>query len=159
MTFRITRWSDPSLLSELEGLLAEAQEAGVHWMERFAPEWQRRPFLDQGEGLFLAMRGDVPAAMAVISKDGLAPDPDTGRLRYIFVSTATRRQGMAEALVRAALEVADQRWRRVTLHTDNPVAAALYLRHGFTLIDGTARTTHERLNPTKQETAPQGAAL
>ncbi|MEO6015447.1 MAG: GNAT family N-acetyltransferase [Devosia sp.] len=154
MNIQLVRWPHATLPVELGALLAESEEAGVEWMARFAQQWQDRPFLDAGEGLFLAMLEDVPVAMAVISRDGMADDPDAGRLRYIFVSPAVRRQGIAEALVTAALVASDQRWQRVTLHTDNPNAAALYLRHGFRESHEAARTTHVRLNPRQKKTAP-----
>jgi ribosomal protein S18 acetylase RimI-like enzyme len=154
MSIRIVRWTEAALPPALSSLLAEAEVAGVEWLGHFVPEWQRRAFLEPGEGLFLALRGEVPVAMAVISKDGLVEDPDAGRLRYIFVSPEARRQGLAEAMVRLALERGDKRWRRVTLHTDNPVAAALYRRHGFSESTETARTTHVRLTAVQNKTAP-----
>lgn len=141
----IVRWDRPELPEGLAGLIAEAEAQGSAWIATFAEEWRRRPFLDAGEALFVALRDGRPVAMAVVSKDGLIADPDTGRLRYIFVSAAARRQGLAEALVRACLAVADTRWRRLTLHTDNPVAAALYGRYGFVAVEGGGRVTHERV--------------
>lgn len=149
MSTRIVRWTETALPPALTELLAEAAAAGVEWLQHFLPEWERRAFLDEGEGLFLALRDDVPVAMAVISRDGLADDADTGRLRYIFVSAAARRQGLAEAMVRLALERGDGRWRRLTLHTDNPVAAALYRRYGFVETSESPRSTHERVTPRK----------
>ena len=154
MSFTVARWPDPELPGELTPLLAEARDAGVEWMSSFTPEWMERAFLDPGEGLFLARRGSRLLAMAVVSRDGLVGDPDTGRLRYIFVSAAARREGIADALVRACIATADTRWRRLTLHTDNPAAAALYLRHGFIATGEVPRITHQRFNLAPTKTAP-----
>lgn len=151
MSFRVIRWSEATLPAELATLLVEADAAGVEWLSSFTPEWDRRPFLEIGEGLFLAFVGAVPVSMAVISKDGLVDDPDAGRLRYIFVREMARRQGMAEELVRAALAESDKRWRRVTLHTDNPVAASLYVRYGFRASIESARVTHVRHSPASRQ--------
>jgi ribosomal protein S18 acetylase RimI-like enzyme len=87
--------------------------------------------------------------MAAIRRDPRAEDVVTGRLCFIFVSERARKRGLAEALVRACLTRGDMRWARVTLHTDNPVAAALYGRHGFAAVPGGTRTTHQRLAHTQ----------
>jgi ribosomal protein S18 acetylase RimI-like enzyme len=144
MNIQISRWDTPTLPHDLLPLLEAARGAGIDWMSHFAPEWQRRPFLDRGEGLFLARRGARLAGMAVVTKDGLVDDPDTGRLRYVFVQPDSRRLGIAEALVSACLREADTRWQRLTLHTDNPVAEALYRRLGFVATGADKRITHER---------------
>lgn len=144
VSVQISRWDSPALPHDLWPLLAAAQVASIDWMANFAPEWQRRPFLDRGEGLFVARRGDALSGMAVVSKDGLVDEPDTGRLRYVFVHPEARRLGLAEALVSACLREADMRWQRLTLHTDNPAAEALYLRFGFVPTGETGRVTHMR---------------
>lgn len=140
----IVRWDRPELPEGLADLLSEALAEGMAWISTFPDEWARRPFLDAGEALLVALWDGRPVAMAAISLDGLAEDPDTGRLRYVFVGAAARRKGLAEALVRECLAIADTRWRRVTLHTDNPVAAALYGRFGFVPVSGGGRVTHVR---------------
>lgn len=145
--FEVVEWPELSLPDALQPLLAEAKAAGFAWMETFVPAWTQAPFRGAGEALFLAQRNGALLGMAALSKDGLVHDPDTGRLRYIFISASARRLGIAEALVSTCLTLADTRWRRLTLHTDNPVAEAIYLRHGFMPVDAPGRTTHHRFNP------------
>jgi ribosomal protein S18 acetylase RimI-like enzyme len=147
--FTIADWTDPVLPASLGVLAAEAVAAGYTWMGGFATSWAERPFLERGEGLFLAMEGDRVLAMAVISRDPYVADQRTGRLRFIYVIESARRRGIAEALVRACLERGAGHWPVITLHTDNPKAAALYARYGFEEIAGGVRSTHQRVGDAK----------
>lgn len=143
-TYEILRWESAALPEIARPLIAEAITAGYPWMGALEPEWHKRPFLEAGEGLFLVMEGGEALGMAAIRRDPLAEDIITGRLCFIFVSDRARKRGLAQALVKACLNRGDTRWKTVTLHTDNPVAAALYRRHGFTRVQAGARTTHKR---------------
>lgn len=140
----ILRWESAALPEIARPLIAEAIAGDYAWMGAIETEWQKRPFLEAGEGLFLAVENGAALGMAAIRRDPLAEDVVTGRLCFIFVSGRARKRGLAEALVTACLTRSDMHWSRVTLHTDNPVAAALYGRHGFTAVPGGTRTTHQR---------------
>jgi GNAT superfamily N-acetyltransferase len=142
LTVEILRWSERALPADIEPLCAEAAAAGYAWSADFPADWGRRPFLDEGEALFLAREDGELLAMAVLSADPFVADDRTGRLRYIFVREAARRRGLAERFVRLCLERARPRWRRLRLHTDNPRAAALYERHGFRPSAVDPRATH-----------------
>ena len=154
----IIRWTKEELPEGIHLLLAEAVAEGYAWMSRFLPEWTQRPFLEAGEGLFLAMEDTTPIAMAVLSFDHLAGEADTGRLRFIFVSNAARRRGLAERLVQACLARAGHRWARITLHTDNAIAARLYQRYGFSPASDNPRNTHHLIIAGNTSGAPEGAA-
>ena len=140
----ITRWQDATLPTRLPVLLDEAARTGVDWMADFTVDWRRRPFLDDGEGLFLAFAGVAPVAMAVISADPHVPDTETGRLRYIYVAEATRGRGLLRPLVEACLDRGASRWRRLRLHTTNPAAARVYEDYGFMAVADAVRSTHVR---------------
>ena len=140
----IIRWEDHALPADLHGLIHEALETGVGWMADFADEWRARPFLDDGEALFLAMRGACPVAMGVISADPFLEAGDVGRLRYIYVGRAARGQGLLHAFIELSLTRGGSRWRRLRLHTDNPVAARVYEGYGFRAVADEHRSTHVR---------------
>jgi len=140
----IVRWESADLPEIARPLVAEAIAGGYAWMGAFESEWQKRPFVEAGEGLFLVTENGEALGMAAIRRDPRAEDIVTGRLCFIFVSGRARKRGVAEALVTACLRQGDTRWQRVTLHTDNPVAAALYGRHGFAPVSGGTQTTHQR---------------
>lgn len=138
----IVRWAEPALPDGVEALIADATAEGFAWAAGFPADWRARPFLEEGEALFLARDGGALAAMAVLSADPFVANGETGRLRYIYVRGAARRRGLAERLVILCLERARGRWGRLRLHTDNPNAAALYERHGFRPSGEDPRATH-----------------
>ncbi|SHG72670.1 Acetyltransferase (GNAT) domain-containing protein [Kaistia soli DSM 19436] len=138
----IVRWGDPDLPPGLDALLQEAVETDHEWVADFRPAWEAGAFAGDGEALFVAFGGGALLAMATISADPFVEDKATGRLRFIYVRVAARRRGIAEGLVAACLGRARGTWRRLRLHTDNPVAAQLYERYGFRPAAGEWRATH-----------------
>ena len=145
--FEVTRWSEPELPACLDILVSEAVSSGHAWASNFHAAWQARPFLGEGEALFLAWDGKPRdgkrlLAMAVISADPFVDDAATGRLRFIYIRQTARRQGIADRLVGDCLALATGRWRTLRLHTDNAVAARLYERYGFRPSGSDPRGTH-----------------
>ena len=145
--FEVTRWSEPELPACLDILVSEAVSSGHAWASNFHAAWQARPFLGEGEALFLAWDGKPRdgkrlLAMAVISADPFVDDAATGRLRFIYIRQTARRQGIADRLVGDCLALATGRWRTLRLHTDNAVAARLYERYGFRPSGSDPRATH-----------------
>lgn len=138
----ITRWQASTLPDGYAVFAEEARTTGHEFIDRLAEAWAARPFLDEGEGLFVAQDDGQLAATAAISADPVLTDGATGRLRFVYVREAFRGRGLAEALVRACLARAGRRWRRIELHTGNPVAARLYLRNGFVPLAEPGRSTH-----------------
>ncbi len=138
----IAEWRDAELPAAIDALLEEALATDHDWVADFRPAWQAGPFLGDGEALFLVNEGGRLLAMAVVSADPFVDDGTTGRLRFIYVAVAARRRGIADALVTRCIRHAGGRWRRLRLHTDNPVAARLYERHGFRPVTGEVRATH-----------------
>lgn len=136
------QWRDPTLPAAVAALMQEAVATGHLWAATFDHEWTTRPFVGDGEGLFLALADQDPVAMAVVSADPFTSDRDTGRLRYIYVRHDFRRRGIAEHLLRACLARGRDRWRHLRLQTDNDAAARLYESYGFVRSTGDARATH-----------------
>lgn len=138
----IIRWSDPVLPPGLDLLLQEAIETDNAWAADFRPAWDAKPFIGDGEALFLAFESGRLLAMAAISADPFVSDDVTGRLRFIYVLVSARRRGLADRLVAACLARAAGTWKRLRLHTDSPVAARLYERYGFRPARDEWRATH-----------------
>ena len=140
--FEVTRWSEPELPACLDLLVSEAVRSGHAWAANFHAAWQARPFTGEGEALFLAWDGKRLLAMAAISADPFVDDAATGRLRFIYVRQAARRQGIADRMVGDCLALARGRWRTLRLHTDNAAAARLYQRYGFQPSGSDPHATH-----------------
>lgn len=140
----IVRWRSRDLPPGLSKLIEEALAGGVAWMADFRSEWNERPFLADGEALFLALESSRPVAMAVISADPHVVSRDVGRLRYIYVADAVRGRGLLRVFVDLCLARGATRWRRLRLHTDNPVAARIYEQHGFRSVTDENNSTHVR---------------
>ena len=142
--FAIVIWREPELSAGLPTLIAEAQASGIAWIADFRDAWQTRPYTNDGEALFLAFDGEALVAMAVISADPYVERMDTGRLRYIYVGHAARGRGLLRQFVEICFAHGAARWRRLRLHTDNPVAARVYESYGFVATADEVRSTHIR---------------
>jgi hypothetical protein len=138
----LIRWTGSGLPAGIDELLSEALQSGETWISTFESDWHARPFLEDGEALFLALKAQAPLAMAVLSADPFVDDPTVGRLRYIYVRKAARRHGIGEMLLGACLARARGYWRILRLHTENAVAARMYERRGFRPFAGDDRATH-----------------
>jgi N-acetylglutamate synthase-like GNAT family acetyltransferase len=72
----------------------------------------------------------------VIGIGGLSVDPytqpDTARLRRVYVAPAARNQHVGQALVKALVAQATLHFQTVRLSTDTSGGDAFYLRCGFT---------------------------
>lgn len=127
-----------------DALVAESQSAGYRFVRRLADEWASgaNRFDRPGEALFVA-RGDG----RLIGACGLNIDPYTkaasvGRVRHLYVLSAYRRLGVGGQLVGRVVDAARGRFGRLRLSTQNPEAAQLYERMGFTRSAGAPDHTH-----------------
>lgn len=127
-----------------DGLVAESESAGYRFVRRLAEEWSSgaNRFDRPGEALFVAwMEGRLIGAC------GLNVDPYTkadgvGRVRHLYVLSAYRRLGVGGQLVGRVVDAARERFGRLRLSTQNPEAAQLYERMGFTPSAGAPDHTH-----------------
>jgi GNAT superfamily N-acetyltransferase len=127
-----------------DALVDESEREGYRFMRRLADEWASgaNRFDRPGEALFAA-RVDG----RLIGACGLNVDPYTtakgvGRVRHLYVLSATRRLGVGEQLVARVIDAARGRFGRLRLSTQNPAAARLYERMGFSRSAGAADHTH-----------------
>lgn len=117
----------------LEQMRIEALQEGFLFIEKLWKEWEngKNRFTAPGEKLF----GCVYQA-ALIAIGGLNQDPfdgrsGIGRIRRVYVRPAWRNKGIGQALVYTLVENARTSFTALHLRTDNPTAARLYERIGF----------------------------
>lgn len=129
------------LPSGMGALEAEAEGENFKFIRRLVSDWHSglNRFSEFGECLMGAFEGDRLIAIGGLNIDPYITSADTGRLRHLYVNNAFRRQRIGGALVDRLLAHAKGRFHIVRLRTDTSIAAAFYIRRGFSPIDdGTA---------------------
>lgn len=118
----------------IEQLQQEALQEGFHFIERLLSEWQSgaNRFGAQGEKFYGCTVQGVLVAIGGINQDPFAAQPGVGRIRRVYVRPAWRNKGIGTALIRALVDTARTNFKSLQLRTDNPTAARLYERVGFT---------------------------
>ena len=125
----------------LEALRRQADLEGFRFMSRLLTEWQSgsNRFERVGESLLGAFEADELAGICGLSRHPYLDHDDVGRLRHLYVRPASRRDGVASALVGRLLASATRVFRVVRLRTDTPEGLALYEKLGFVRVaDATA---------------------
>jgi GNAT superfamily N-acetyltransferase len=117
-----------------EALAEDARADGYHMIERLQNEWAegRNRFSGEAEALLGAFVDEQLVGVGGVHHQPLAGLPEAGRLRRVYVRPAWRRRGIGEALISELLQRARTRFSEVRLRTDNPNAARVYERMGFT---------------------------
>jgi len=117
----------------LEQLQAEALQEGFLFIERLWTEWEngKNRFTGPGEKLFGCMDQAVLVAIGGLNQDPFDGRRGIGRIRRIYVRPGWRNQGIGQALVHTLVENARTTFTALHLRTDNPAAARLYERIGF----------------------------
>jgi GNAT superfamily N-acetyltransferase len=72
--------------------------------------------------------------------DPFEAQPNTGRIRRVYVRSAWRKKGIGRALVSALIEHAGKNFHCVRLRAENADAARLYESMGFVPINNPAAT-------------------
>ena len=118
----------------LEQLQAEALQEGFLFIERLLREWENgtNRFTAPGEKLFGCMDEAALVAIGGLNQDPFDGRRGIGRIRRVYVRPASRNKGIGQALVHTLVEHARRSFTAVHLRTDNPTAARLYERIGFT---------------------------
>ncbi|MBV4510218.1 GNAT family N-acetyltransferase [Pseudomonas sp. SWRI22] len=137
------------LPAEVLTLEKEAIAEGFRFLTRLISEWHsgKNRFNAPGECLMAAYLNQQ-----VIGIGGLSVDPynqpNTARLRRVYVAPAARNQHVGHALVKALVAHAALHFQKVRLSTDTSAGNAFYLRCGFMRTED-VHATHlmELLNP------------
>ncbi len=114
-------------------LAEETSAEGHSFLARMRREWRdgRNRFDRAGELLLAAVDAERLLAVGGLNQDPYAKRPRIGRLRHLYVRACARRLGIASLLVDDLLNHAAAHFEVVRLRTDNPAAAAFYLKKGF----------------------------
>jgi GNAT superfamily N-acetyltransferase len=117
----------------LEELQAEALQEGFRFIERLWKEWENgnNRFTAPGERLFGCMDQAALVAIGGLNQDPFVGRSGVGRIRRVYVRPAWRNKGIGQALVHTLVENARPSFTALHLRTDNPTAARLYERIGF----------------------------
>ena len=128
----------------LEQLQAEALQEGILFIERLWKEWENgeNRFSAPGEKLFGCMDQATLVAIGGLNQDPFDGRRGIGRIRRVYVRPAWRNQGIGQALVHTLVENARTSFTALHLRTDNPAAARLYERIGFTRSSLALNSTH-----------------
>jgi len=121
---------------------AEAREEGFQFLETLLREWVngKNRFNAVGEALYGYFDRGILVAGGGLNRDPFLADPSVGRIRRLYVRRAWRNRGIGGALLDTLLSAARENFRSVRLRADNPDAARLYERKGFTRIESPSAT-------------------
>jgi GNAT superfamily N-acetyltransferase len=118
---------------QLHRLATESVAEGFRFLERMLSDLNVGAIRLDGPGEFFLGVFDRDDLVAVggITPDPYAGQPETGRIRHLYVSPVARRRGLGRALVNA-LEARACSWYSILrLRTDTAAGARFYERIGF----------------------------
>ncbi|KGS14118.1 GNAT family N-acetyltransferase [Pseudomonas tremae] len=113
-------------------LKEEADAEGFRFLARLVEEWESgtNRFDGKGECLMAAFLDGCLVGIGGLSRDPFI-EGEVGRLRRLYVSSASRGQNIGTTLVNHLVEHAAECFSVVRLFTDTSSAAGFYLRCGF----------------------------
>jgi GNAT superfamily N-acetyltransferase len=121
------------LVPGFEQLRIEALQERFLFIEKLWNEWEngKNRFTAPGDKLFGCMDQTTLVAIGGLNQDPFDGRSGIGRIRRVYVRTAWRNRGIGQALVHTLIENARTSFTALHLRTDNPTAARLYERIGF----------------------------
>jgi GNAT superfamily N-acetyltransferase len=124
-------------LPGLDDLLAEARTEGYDFIDTLVDDWASAAnrFDGPGEALFGCFEAGVLVAVGGLNVDPFAGDPQTGRIRRVYVQSQGRNRGVGAALMKVLVDEARKSFKCVRLRAESPDAARLYERLGFRPIE------------------------
>lgn len=117
----------------LEQMRVEALQEGFLFVERLCEEWDKgnNRFNEPGEKLFGCMDNAELVGIGGLNRDPFESRSEIGRIRRVYVRPAWRNKRVGQTLVHTLIEYARTNFTELHLRTDNPTAARLYERVGF----------------------------
>ena len=124
----------------IEGLLAESEQDGFHFVRRAKEEWLSgaNTFSKEGEALFAVFEKERLLAIGGINHESAR----NGRLRRFYVRREARRRGIGRQLVQHVLAFASRNYSRVGLRCDTDAADRFYRAVGFSRTYSDPGVTH-----------------
>ncbi len=134
-----------SLPADVSILLTASRAEGHNLVERLVDDWRdgSNRFDRPGEIAFEARIGTRLVGVGGLNRDPYHDDPQVGRIRHVYVSTAARGDGVGTALVTALIGHARGRFTRVRLRTVTSAGSAFYSALGFEETPEEADSTHQ----------------
>jgi GNAT superfamily N-acetyltransferase len=131
-------------LEELAPLVEESESEGFFPLGRLVRAWQsgENRFDQPGEALFVARREERIVGICGLNRDPYLSDPQTARVRHLYVAITARGSGVGGQLVRAVIQAARGPFTRLRLRTDCPIAARFYRSLGFLATPDDPTSTH-----------------
>lgn len=128
---------------DLAHLVAESSAEGFRHIKRLVDDYENgtNRFDQHGEALFVATHNHRIVGVCGLNREPLA-NPRVGRVRRLYVSPGSRRQGIARLLVHQVVQEARRHYELLVLKTDNPAAAKFYDSLGFLTRENDERVTH-----------------
>ncbi|AHG42333.1 acetyltransferase [Pseudomonas syringae CC1557] len=110
----------------------EAAAEGFRFVARLVDEWKcgKNRFDAQGECLIAAFLDGCLVGIGGLTRDPFV-EGDVGRLRRLYVASASRGQNIGRTLVNRLVEHAAEHFLVVRLFTDTSSGNEFYLRCGF----------------------------
>ncbi|MGH2900155.1 MAG: GNAT family N-acetyltransferase, partial [Solirubrobacteraceae bacterium] len=120
-------------IERLQQLAREAEAEGFRFVTRFLGDVaEHRAILNSEREAFLgAVEDGVLVGFGGVTSDPYIDEPNTGRVRHLYVAPAARRHGLGRALVRALEARARLVYRRLRLRTHTDAAARFYEQIGY----------------------------
>jgi GNAT superfamily N-acetyltransferase len=127
-----------------EVLACEADHAGLGFVRRLVEEWAsgRNQFDRRGEAFFVARIDGELVGVCGLNVDPYAAATSVGRVRHLYVLSASRQCGVGARLVGEVVAAARGTFDTLRLTTENSTAARFYDRMGFRRAAGIAECTH-----------------
>lgn len=124
----------------IEGLLAESEQDGFHFVRRAKEEWLSgtNTFSKEGEALFAVFEEERLLGIGGINRESASH----GRLRRFYVRRGERRRGIGRKLVEHVLAFAGRYYSRVCLRCATDAADRFYRAMGFGRTDAEPGVTH-----------------
>ncbi|MFS0615632.1 GNAT family N-acetyltransferase [Lederbergia ruris] len=130
---------------DLDMLIDDSLSEGYKFIERLVNEYKTgsNKFDKKGESLYVAKIGSEVIGIGGLNIDPYLSLPDVGRVRHLYVLRKNRGTGVEKKLLITITDEARKHFRTLRLSTtNNPVADNLYIKCGFSKVEGVHKASH-----------------
>jgi GNAT superfamily N-acetyltransferase len=130
----------------LASLIAASCDEGFKFLVRLQDEYisGRVCFDSAGEALFGAFQASRLIGIGGLTRDPYGDEPNTGRIRHLYVLPLWRRHGVGAYLLAEIQRHAQTHFTTLVLRTDTKVGASFYESLGYERLIAGATATHRR---------------
>ncbi|MEK3888061.1 GNAT family N-acetyltransferase [Bacillus sp. FSL K6-3431] len=130
---------------ELDLLIDDSLSEGYKFIKRLVDEYATgsNRFDKSGESLYVAKINDEVIGIGGLNIDPYLSLPNVGRVRHLYVLRQNRGTGVGKKLLNTIIDEARKHFRTLRLSsTDNLVAENLYIKCGFSKVEGIHKASH-----------------